>query len=183
MKTFIIDSDNSVSVFSSVGEAGAAPGVERFGSVDQFLALAEHWPASRLVEIWNNLTGVRPVERVTDRKTAVTRIWRVIQQLGSAAAAAATEPQVSDKAKSRQSHQVRHLPGNTERKTTKTARVLALLKRPAGASLKNLVKATGWQPHSVRGFLSGHLRKKLGLRVKSFQRDGERVYEIGRAHV
>jgi hypothetical protein len=38
--------------------------------------------------------------------------------------------------------------------------------------------ATGWQAHSVRGFISGQLGKKLGLRVKSFERDGERVYAI-----
>jgi hypothetical protein len=56
--------------------------------------------------------------------------------------------------------------------------VLALLKRPAGASLKQLMKATGWQSHSIRGFLSGHLHKKLGLRLKSFRRDGERIYLI-----
>jgi len=40
------------------------------------------------------------------------------------------------------------------------------------------MKATGWQVHSVRGFLSGQLLKKLGLRVKSFRQDGERVYAI-----
>jgi hypothetical protein len=39
--------------------------------------------------------------------------------------------------------------------TRKTAQVLVLLKRPTGATLKKLIKATGWQPHSVRGFLSG----------------------------
>jgi hypothetical protein len=38
--------------------------------------------------------------------------------------------------------------------------------------------ATGWQAHSVRGFISGQLIKKLGLRVRSFRRDGERVYAI-----
>jgi Protein of unknown function (DUF3489) len=41
-----------------------------------------------------------------------------------------------------------------------------------------IVAATGWQAHSVRGFISGHLVKKLGLRVKSFRQDGERVYAI-----
>jgi hypothetical protein len=178
MKTFFIDSDNNISVFSSVEEAGAAPGLERFDSVDQFRALAKHWPASRLVEIWNSLTGVKPVERFTDRKTAVARIWKVIQQLGSAAAAAATAPDAGDKGNSGQPQRGRQLQRHAGRKNTKTARVLALLKRPTGASLKHLVKATGWQPHSVRGFLSGHLHKKLGLRVKSFQRDGERVYVI-----
>ena len=47
-----------------------------------------------------------------------------------------------------------------------------------GASYSDLMKATGWQAHSVRGFLSGQLGKKMGLRIRSFQRDGERVYVI-----
>jgi len=40
------------------------------------------------------------------------------------------------------------------------------------------MKATGWQAHSIRGFLSVHLHKKLGFRVKSFRRNGERIYLI-----
>ena len=62
---------------------------------------------------------------------------------------------------------------------TKTAKILALLKRPGGASLQQLRKATGWQAHSVRGFLSGTLKKKMGLRVVSTKPlDGERTYRI-----
>jgi uncharacterized protein DUF3489 len=62
---------------------------------------------------------------------------------------------------------------------TKTAKILALLKRPAGASLQQLRKATGWQAHSVRGFLSGTLKKKMGLRVTSTKvPDGDRTYRI-----
>jgi hypothetical protein len=54
-----------------------------------------------------------------------------------------------------------------------------LLKRPDGATLKEIMKATGWQAHSVRGFLSGTLSKKLGLSLKSAKReDGERVYHL-----
>ncbi|MGH9647231.1 MAG: DUF3489 domain-containing protein [Bryobacteraceae bacterium] len=45
--------------------------------------------------------------------------------------------------------------------------------------MAELMQATGWQPHSVRGFLSGTLRKKMSLKVGSVQReDGERVYSI-----
>jgi hypothetical protein len=48
-----------------------------------------------------------------------------------------------------------------------------------GASLQQLRKATGWQAHSVRGFLSGTLKKKMGLRVTSTKpQDGERTYRI-----
>jgi len=62
---------------------------------------------------------------------------------------------------------------------SKAAKVVELLKQPGGATLKELMKATGWQPHSVRGFLSGSLRKKLGRKVESAKADdGERTYSI-----
>ena len=63
------------------------------------------------------------------------------------------------------------------REGTKTEKVLDLLKRPGGARLKELMKATGWQPHSVRGFLSGTISKKMALTV-SKNEDGERSYSI-----
>lgn len=54
-----------------------------------------------------------------------------------------------------------------------------LLKRPDGVTLKELMKATGWQAHSVRGFLSGTIRKKLGLKITSTKaEDGERTYSL-----
>ena len=60
-----------------------------------------------------------------------------------------------------------------------TATVLALLQRPQGATLPELRKATGWQAHSVRGFLSGVVGKKLALKLESERRpEGERVYSI-----
>ncbi len=62
---------------------------------------------------------------------------------------------------------------------SKAANVLDLLKRPEGATLAALIKATGWQAHSVRGFLSGTVTKKLGLAVTSTKvEDGERTYSI-----
>ncbi|HEV8414872.1 MAG TPA: DUF3489 domain-containing protein [Bryobacteraceae bacterium] len=62
---------------------------------------------------------------------------------------------------------------------SKAAKVLDLLKRPGGATAKELMKATGWQPHSVRGFLSGTVGKKLGLTVTSTKaEDGERTYSV-----
>jgi predicted HTH transcriptional regulator len=62
---------------------------------------------------------------------------------------------------------------------SKAGKVLDLLKRPDGATAKELMKATGWQPHSIRGFLSGTVSKKMGLAVISSKgEDGERSYSI-----
>jgi hypothetical protein len=62
---------------------------------------------------------------------------------------------------------------------TKTTKVLALLQRRGGATMKELMKATGWLPHSVRGFISGTVGKKMGLTVESTKaKDGERSYSV-----
>ena len=62
---------------------------------------------------------------------------------------------------------------------SKQDQVLALLRRPGGTTLDDLVKATGWQKHSVRGFLAGTVRKKLKLPLISEKVDGIRTYRIG----
>ena len=65
------------------------------------------------------------------------------------------------------------------RQGSKTEKVLDLLKQAGGATLKELMKATGWQPHSVRGFLSGTVGKKMGLAVTSAKsEDGQRSYSV-----
>jgi hypothetical protein len=65
------------------------------------------------------------------------------------------------------------------REGSKTAQILDLLKRPGGATLQQIMKFSEWQPHSVRGFLSGTLGKKMGLTVESTKgEDGERTYSI-----
>ncbi len=63
--------------------------------------------------------------------------------------------------------------------TSKQARMIELLKRPDGATLDDLMSASGWQAHSVRGFLSAAVSKRLGMPVESMKRDdGTRVYRI-----
>jgi Protein of unknown function (DUF3489) len=56
--------------------------------------------------------------------------------------------------------------------------VIAMLKSPAGATIDAMMKATGWQQHSVRGFLAGVVRKRLKLKLGSKKVDGKRVYQI-----
>jgi len=65
-----------------------------------------------------------------------------------------------------------------EAPATKQARLIALLKQAPGASLADLTAATGWQAHSVRGAISGVLRKRLQLPVISETVDGTRRYRI-----
>ncbi len=73
------------------------------------------------------------------------------------------------------------LEGIPVRPGTKLAALLVALRRPQGATNLQLMLATGWQPHSVRGAISGLLRKRLGLNVvlKRNNAIGERVYRIG----
>jgi hypothetical protein len=61
---------------------------------------------------------------------------------------------------------------------TKHARIIAMLRTPAGATVAAIMSATDWQQHSVRGFLAGVVRKKLGLNLVSEQTDRGRVYRI-----
>jgi Protein of unknown function (DUF3489) len=61
---------------------------------------------------------------------------------------------------------------------SKQSRVIAMLHSPAGATIAAMMKATGWQQHSVRGFLAGVVRKRLNLKLGSKNMDGIRVYQI-----
>ena len=64
------------------------------------------------------------------------------------------------------------------RPDTKHARIIAMLRSSAGATVAAIMTATGWQEHSVRGFLAGVVRKKLGLNLISELTDKGRVYRI-----
>ena len=108
------------------------------------------FPATRLIALWNTLPGVESVKRFKNRSIAVKRLWAAMESL----------------------------PISSGRPDSKQAKLLALLQRPQGASLQDLIAATGWQAHSVRGALSGVIRKKLGLNVKLVRQESGNVYRI-----
>ena len=62
--------------------------------------------------------------------------------------------------------------------SSKQSRVIALLSSPDGITIAAMMKATGWQQHSVRGFLAGVVRRKLKLKLNSKKLDGTRIYRI-----
>ena len=179
MTTFRIDAENNISAVTSGEQNSASEGeTETFSSRQELSALAKKWPAARLVEIWNGLPGIESVERFTSRQVAVGRIWKAIQHLEPGGAA----PRPPATAKRPSSTPKKATPPARKRAAShnKTERVIALLERPEGATLKAIMRATGWQTHSVRGFISGQLKKKMGLKVRSLKREGERVYSIKR---
>ena len=61
---------------------------------------------------------------------------------------------------------------------SKQSRVIAMLQSPAGATIAAMMQETGWQQHSVRGFLAGVVRKRLKLKLGSKKVDGTRVYRV-----
>jgi hypothetical protein len=73
---------------------------------------------------------------------------------------------------------VRSGAGKKAEAASKQARVIAMLQSPAGTTIAAMMQATGWQQHSVRGFLAAVVRKKLKLKLESKKVDGNRIYRI-----
>ena len=182
MTTFTIDTDNNITAFAAAEQI--PEGQDQFATEKELAKLASDWPMTRLPDVWNGFAGappfgdLKPVKKFTDRKTAVTRIWKAIQALTPTPAPQAA-PVAPKTAKTPKDATATDVPPKT-REGSKKAIVLDLLKRADGATLKDIMSATGWQAHSVRGFISGSLGKKMGLTVESFKRpDGTRAYRIG----
>ena len=167
MQRFLITPENRMVTISSTAEA--PEGGTAFDSEQQLAEVTSDWPASRLVEIWNGLPGVTAIRKFKDRATAISRIWKQAQSLPPF-----VEP-----------IPVEEVPAQQEAKSesggSKKDLVVAMLDAAEGVTLAQIMAATGWQKHSVRGFLSGAVGKKMGLTVVSSKpKDSERVYRIER---
>src|SRR5262249_24120582 len=98
----------------------------------------------------NALPTVEPVRRFKSRPGAISRIWDAMEKL----------------------------PVSSIRTNSKQAKVIAMLRRPNGASIDELVAASGWQPHSVGGLLSRVVRKDLGLTIALSKEGKRRAYRV-----
>lgn len=188
MTTFLIDSENNITAFAELpADTNKA---DSFASEKDLVKLTKDWPASRLAEVWNGFAGavpfddLKPVKKFTDRKSAIARIWKAVQRLAPDAApqAATDAPPKPRSNKSATKGRKRHTAktgANTTRPDSKKAKVVEVLRRAKGATLAEIMNATAWQAHTVRGFVSGTLTKKMGLTVESFRTDDkERAYRI-----
>lgn len=181
MRLFAIDNDNNITAFPAAEQV--PEGQLHFATEKELAKLAADWTADRLVLVWNSFSGVapfsdlKPVKKFTDRKTAVARIWKAVQKLDATPA-----PQAADVApKARRSRKAATPQGAapTAREGSKKAIVLDLLRRKDGVTLVEIAKATDWQNHSIRGFISGTITKKMGLTVESSKNPaGERCYRL-----
>ena len=151
MPVFFIDSSNELKVYASIGEARRSRDGTLFTNERQFASVASDWPMARLTGVWNKIPGAKPVRKFTDRRTALRRLWAAFE---------ARKPKPVRGAKAEM--------------------ILKLLDRPTGATIQELMAATGWQAHSVRAFLSAQVPKKLGLVAAAFERDGRRAYRLSR---
>ena len=210
MTTYTIDTENNITAHASTQEYGEGESFNSQQELASLMAewptdrLVELWNGipgltpvkkftdrkSAVARIWKaiqSLDGGSPAETPAPGKTAATAARKPAKTANDGhrtkttkaakakpAAPAKKGPKAAGKAADKSATVA------PARAGSKKATVLGLLQRKGGATLAQIVKATGWQKHSVRGFISGALGKKMGLTVDSVRReDGERVYSIG----
>jgi hypothetical protein len=201
--TFTINEDNNITAFATAAEAAQA-GDSTATTFDSQAALAKvsaDWPLSRFVDIWNSIPGNSAVSKFADRKKAVARVWTAILPLAGNAQASEpeakpTEPTPDAKPKksakgvkpakkakaAKKAAPVKAAPAKKSadkgERSNKKAEVTAMMKRAKGVTLAEIMEVTGWQPHTVRGFVS-ILGSKGGETIESSKNPaGERMYRI-----
>ncbi len=191
-------------------DSPATDGTLAFDSSKAFTCAALEWPMARLVAIWEKLAprvGLKPVSKFENRQVAIVRIWRAIEKLASQPApgvleaygpqgaqaevaapsmiAAASKPKArkAKDGKSAKAAKPAKAAGEAKapREGTAKAKVIALLERKGGATLQEIMDATGWQAHTCRAFIST-LPKKTDLKITSSRRESDkaRVYKVER---
>ena len=115
---------------------------------------AARFSGKRLLALWNALPGVETQTKVGDRDTLIDQLWAAIERL--------PEPE----------------PQSDAKRPSKQGKVIAMLRRPEGATVDEVASAMGWQRHTVRGLFSGTLKKKLGFTLASATEERGRVYRI-----
>jgi hypothetical protein len=188
MSTFTIDTENNI--FAHAALPAGADESQSFSTAKELAKLTAEWPASRLVEVWNSFAGVapfddlKPVKKFTNRKAAVARIWAAVARLSPDGAQPADDVAPAkgkaNKSPTKPAGRARARKGADESRSNKKAEVIALMKRAKGVTLAEIMETTGWQAHTVRGFVS-ILGSKGGEKVESAKNAaGERSYRIAK---
>jgi hypothetical protein len=192
MPVFTIDPENNITAHAELPEK-TAPDTQSFSSEKELAKLTAEWQMAVFAEVWNTFAGVapfddlKPVNKFTDRKSAVARIWKAVQRLAADVAPTvapdAPKAKGSTKKATPAKKAARAKQGATEKKAPrdggKKAKVIELMRRKQGVTLAEIMKLTGWQAHTVRGFVS-IAGSKQELKIESFRNeDKERTYRIG----
>jgi hypothetical protein len=198
MSTFTIDADHNITAYDSPEAAAHSDAaLPRFSSQAELAQLAAEWPGSRWIEVWNSIPGHKPVNKLGSAKQAAARVWAALQRLSKANGTAPSKPKKATKratsatkaksarkgAKKASAAKPKKAAASSKRggaSNSKKAEVIALVRRAKGVSLSEIQKLTGWQKHTVRGFIS-LLGSKAGLKIISARNEaGERTYRIAK---
>jgi hypothetical protein len=168
-------------------------------AANAIIAIPSPLEVSRRIALQSSRSGVMDVVTVITAKGEIKMTELIAETAAAQAPASSEKPKANKKARvapkgahvapkkgkpTKKASPAKKAPKGAKkaagaRDGSKTAKVLDLLKRPGGVTAKELMKATDWQPHSVRGFLSGTVGKKMGLTVTSTKgEDGERTYSV-----
>jgi hypothetical protein len=149
MRVYIINADRVIVVRQHPAEL--SNGEIAVASLDELRAA--RLTGKRLLALCNGLPGPERLSKVGDRERLLDRLWAQMEAL--------PDPE-----------------RRYQKPGSKQAAVIMMLRRAKGATVDEVMTATGWQRHTVRGMVSGALRKKLGLNVTSTTEKRGRVYRI-----